>query len=93
MKTCVSNNKCVVFQHILLAQKLGACSEVKIPGLKECAVSLPGAPLSPAQLARHRREFLAYTRLNPPASTHHSPNLLAEMFVQFLNTTLAGASS
>uniref|UniRef100_A0A1B6L1A0 Protein KTI12 homolog n=1 Tax=Graphocephala atropunctata TaxID=36148 RepID=A0A1B6L1A0_9HEMI len=76
---------------ILSAQKLGISDEVKIPGFSDCVVSMPGSPLSPAQLARHRRQFLAYTRLNPPASPQQSAHQLAHMFVQFLNTTLAGA--
>jgi len=75
---------------ILSAQRMGACGEVKIPDYDDCVVSLPDAALSAAQLARHRRQFLAYTRLNPPVAGHNSTQLLAAMFVQFLNTTLAG---
>ncbi|KAG8281609.1 kti12, chromatin associated [Homalodisca vitripennis] len=81
-----------VVTSILSAQKLGICGEVKIPGFSDCVLSLPGSPLSPAQLARHRRQFLAYTRLNPPSSPQQSAHHLAHMFVQFLNTTLAGAN-
>uniref|UniRef100_A0A1B6EXS7 Protein KTI12 homolog n=1 Tax=Cuerna arida TaxID=1464854 RepID=A0A1B6EXS7_9HEMI len=81
-----------VVTSILSAQKLGICGEVKIPGFSDCVLSLPGSPLSPAQLARHRRQFLAYTRLNPPVNPQQSAHHLAHMFVQFLNTTLAGAN-
>lgn len=77
---------------ILSAQRLGVSGEVKVPGYEECVLHHPGTTLSPAQLARHRRQFLSYTRLNPPARAQAAPHQLAQMFVQFLNTTLSSTN-
>ncbi|XP_054263828.1 protein KTI12 homolog [Macrosteles quadrilineatus] len=75
---------------LLSAQKMGACGDVKVPGYNDI-ITLPDTTLSAAQLARHRREFLKYTSLNPPITGHDSTANLAGMFIQFLNTTLANS--
>uniref|UniRef100_A0A1B6C747 Protein KTI12 homolog n=1 Tax=Clastoptera arizonana TaxID=38151 RepID=A0A1B6C747_9HEMI len=78
---------------ILSAKKNGLeGNDVKVPGFDGCVISRISPNLTPAQLARHRRQFLAYTRLNPPSAKHHSLQDIAQLFVQFLNTTLIGGN-
>ncbi|XP_071453488.1 protein KTI12 homolog isoform X2 [Hetaerina americana] len=71
---------------ILSAYKIGAENDVKIQG---CPIyfSCPGGTLSAPQLARLRRQFLSYTKLNPPRDEDISA--IPVHFVQFLNHRLS----
>lgn len=80
-------------QSILVTKKLGLeGSNVKVPGFKGCTLSKLDSDVTPAQLARYRRQFLNYTKLNPPSASQHTPEHLSQLFVQFLNTMLAGVT-
>lgn len=82
-----------IVKNIMVAKKLGLeGSDVKVPGFEGCTLSRLGPDITPAQLARYRRQFLSYTKLNPPSASQHTPQHLSQLFVQFLNTTLAGAT-
>ncbi|XP_063237125.1 protein KTI12 homolog [Bacillus rossius redtenbacheri] len=69
---------------VLSAQKLGAEGRVQIPGHEGLAVEGVGPGVTPAQLARLRRQFLSYTRLHPVGDAAAVPPL----FAQFLNASL-----
>nr|CAD7457867.1 unnamed protein product [Timema tahoe] len=69
---------------ILSAQKLGLEGEIKLPGYQGCVLIPDISSLTPSQLARLRRQFLAYTKLHPT----NDVTKLAPLFVQFLNTSL-----
>lgn len=82
-----------IVNSIMVAKKLGLeGSDVKVPGFEGCTLSKLGPEITPAQLARYRRQFLKYTKLNPPSASQHTPEHLSQLFVQFLNTTLAGVT-
>lgn len=82
-----------IVNSILVTKKLGLeGSNVKVPGFKGCTLSKLDSDVTPAQLARYRRQFLNYTKLNPPSASQHTPEHLSQLFVQFLNTMLAGVT-
>lgn len=77
---------------ILAGKKLGfEGSNVKIPGYETCTLERLPPSLTAAQLARYRRQFLNYSKLHPPASQTESANKLAQLFVQFLNSSLSAS--
>jgi Predicted nucleotide kinase len=69
-------------QAILSAQKLGLEGDVKIPGHKDCVLTVRGK-MTPAQLSRLRRQFLVYIKMHPTTDTSQ----IAPLFVHYLNTT------
>ncbi|XP_046388663.1 protein KTI12 homolog [Ischnura elegans] len=71
-----------VVSEILSAYKIGAESNIKIKG-SSIDFSSPGGVLSAPQLARLRRQFLSYTKMNPPRDEDISA--IPVHFVQFLN--------
>ncbi|XP_073999028.1 protein KTI12 homolog isoform X2 [Rhodnius prolixus] len=82
-----------VVSAILTAKKLGLEGpNVKIPGYETCSLERLPSTLTAAQLARYRRQFLNYSKLHPPASQTESANKLAQLFVQFLNSSLSAST-
>ncbi|XP_014244356.1 protein KTI12 homolog [Cimex lectularius] len=78
-----------VVNAILSAKKLGLeGSRVKISGFDSCVLDELPSNLTPIQLAKLRRQFLNYTKLHPPSKQNESQMKLAQLFVQFLNTSL-----
>ncbi|KAG8236235.1 hypothetical protein J437_LFUL010988 [Ladona fulva] len=71
---------------ILSASKIGAEGDIKIEG---CSIPFLccSRNLSAPQLARFRRQFLAYTKMNPPRENEISS--IPVLFVQFLNHRLS----
>ncbi|KAJ1527235.1 hypothetical protein ONE63_008761 [Megalurothrips usitatus] len=70
---------------IMSAQNMGLEGDIKIPGKDSLSVKLNGNKLTAAQLGRHRRQFLTYSKMHPSSDTSQ----VASLFVQFLNSSLA----
>ncbi|XP_026280523.1 protein KTI12 homolog [Frankliniella occidentalis] len=70
---------------ILSAQNLGLEGDVKIPGHHNLNVMLNGNKLTAAQLGRHRRQFLTYSKMHPSSDTSQ----VASLFVQYLNSSIS----
>lgn len=75
----------IFFQAILSAQNMGLEGDIKIPGPNNLNVKLNGNKLTAAQLGRHRRQFLTYSKMHPSSDTSQ----VASLFVQFLNSSLS----
>ncbi|KAK3930512.1 Protein KTI12-like protein [Frankliniella fusca] len=69
---------------ILSAQNTGLEGDVKIPGHSNLTVKLNGNKLTAAQLGRHKRQFLTYSKMHPSSDTSQ----VASLFVQYLNTSI-----
>ncbi|KAL1128979.1 hypothetical protein AAG570_013513 [Ranatra chinensis] len=82
-----------IVNEILGLKKLGLDgSGVELCGIKGCILEHVPEGVTPAQLARHRRQFINYTKIHPPSESgpnNASTNNLAQQFVQFLNTTFS----
>ncbi|XP_034241961.1 protein KTI12 homolog [Thrips palmi] len=70
---------------IMSAQNMGIEGDIKIPGQNNLNVKLNGNKLTAAQLGRHRRQFLTYSKMHPSSDTSR----VASLFVQFLNSSLS----
>ncbi|KAK9502495.1 hypothetical protein O3M35_011265 [Rhynocoris fuscipes] len=81
-----------VVSAILTSKQLGLeGSNIKISGYDSCVLDRLPSNLTAAQLARYRRQFLNYSKLHPPANQTESADKLAQLFVQFLNTSLSAS--
>lgn len=76
---------------IISAKKCGAEGNIKLPCHGGLMVENLPSSITPAQLARYRRQFLNYAKLHPP-SQNETPDTLAQLFAQFLNTSLGGTA-
>lgn len=64
---------------------MGLEGDVKIPGHENLSVKLNGSKLTAAQLGRHKRQFLTYSKMHPSSDT----SKVASLFVQYLNSSLS----
>lgn len=72
---------------IVAAKKMGGeNSNIKLSGFEGLTVGHFGPNLTHPQLARLRRQFLQYTKLNPPSSNEASREKIAQLFIQYLTT-------
>lgn len=77
----------VSFQAVLSAKNLCLLGEnVKLPGYEKYELSSLDSSVTPIKLAKLRRQFLSYTKLNPPSQ----PDLdkIAASYFEFLNANL-----
>lgn len=81
-----------IVAEIISAKKCGAEGTIKLPCHGGIVLQNISGSCSPAQLARYRRQFLNYAKLHPP-SPKETPDGLAQLFGQFLNTTLSALPS
>ncbi|XP_067004053.2 protein KTI12 homolog [Anabrus simplex] len=73
-----------IISAILSAQKLGLEGDVKVPGYNVCVEVNCGSKLTSPQLARLRRQFLTYTKMQPPKDSSQ----LGQLFIQYLSSNL-----
>ncbi|BES97168.1 Hypothetical protein NTJ_09982 [Nesidiocoris tenuis] len=82
-----------IVNSILAAQKSSSPEgTLTLPDYPDCVFNDLPANLTSIQLAKLRRQFLNYSKLHPPASQSADPSKMAGLFVQFLNSSLSGAS-